>query len=134
VPPEIVGQKGMLDAGTESSNALEGIKVIFGTSKKTEPIDGPAYRIRGVKGTVIDLVEPIHHIRVSSVTVKRLKIIKECDYAYVQHVEVCKLLSDAIGFSTYFLCDVFLSGHPPANLQKSPHSTQESKKGNGSYR
>ncbi len=82
----------MLNAEAVPSIALEGIKVIFGTSKKTEPIDGPAYRICGVKGAVLDLIEPIHHLRVSSLTVKRLKIIKECEYAYVQHVEVCTFL------------------------------------------
>ena len=75
-------------AGAGAGQGLGGLRVVFGTAKKTDPIDGPAYRVVGVRGAVIELAEPVHHLGAASVTVKRLKLIRECEYAYVQHVEV----------------------------------------------
>ena len=75
--------------GDLSAAATDGLKLVFGTTKKTDPIDGPAYRIKAVKPGLIELCEPIRHIAgAASITVKRLKLIRECEYVYVQHIEV----------------------------------------------
>uniref|UniRef100_A0A7S0H8G1 DNA polymerase n=1 Tax=Hanusia phi TaxID=3032 RepID=A0A7S0H8G1_9CRYP len=76
-----------------------GMKIVFGTSKKTDPVVGPIYQVKSAGGTAIELVDPIHHVE-RELTVKRIKLLKEYTYKYVQHVEgilprICKNLLTA---------------------------------------
>jgi len=78
-----------------------GHKVILGTTKKTDPVEGDPIEVRAVdyKAASIELVSPVSTV-VGAVTIKRIKLLVEHVYTYVQHVEgvlprICKNLLTA---------------------------------------
>ena len=62
-----------------------GMKVILGTTKKTDPVEGEAIPVHSVdhKAASIQLVSPVSSVS-GEVTIKRLKVVVEHVYTYVQ--------------------------------------------------
>lgn len=83
------------------SKLQPGMKVILGTTKKTDPVEGAALPVRSVdvKAATFELESPVATVT-GAVTIKRLKVVVEHLYTYVQHVEgvlprICKNLLNA---------------------------------------
>ena len=83
------------------STLKAGHKVILGTTKKTDPVEGEPVEVSSVdvRAAAIELAAPVKTVT-GEVTIKRLKIVVEHVYTYVQHVEgvlprICKNLLTA---------------------------------------
>ena len=83
------------------SKVKPGMKVILGTTKKTDPVEGEPITVHSVdyKTGSIQLVSPVSSVT-GAVTIKRLKVVEEHVYTYVQHIEgvlprICKNLLTA---------------------------------------
>jgi len=86
-----------------ASQVQPGMRIVFGTHKKTDPVTGDPYTISAVKGNTLELKQHVAGAATrgaEKLTVKKAKLLKASNYTYVQNVEgilprICKNLLQA---------------------------------------